>query len=169
MGRRRRSNRSRFSNTVIPYDFWGQAQGSSKIITCEDLGLTRNRTMRPVRAVCTVVWQYSGYAAPCAMLSLFDTKADVCAVSQTVICGGTSRSMSCRATRATDFGDYHSDKSNVLTIIFPGYASGTITYSGTVWIQIAPHKVATHVSIAQRLARFALVGRDEKEPASGDP
>lgn len=142
MGRRRRRGGP---PRLLPYDFVASFGATSKNVTCADLGLVRNRSMRPYRAHVTAAI-VGATQMPALYLSLFDTKNDVVGISYNCVLGATARSVSVRVPRFTDFGDYHDDGSVVMTISLGNYYNGTATVAGTIWMQFAPHKVATKVS-----------------------
>lgn len=144
MGRRRKKGGGGHSR--IPYDFVASFAAGSKNITCADLGIVRNRSMKPVRISISAAI-VSASQLPACYITLNDTKEDTLTVSRSVVLGATARSISVSAPRSTDFGDYKSDNSNVATIICPNWYNGTVTASGTVWMDYAPHKVTTRVAL----------------------
>lgn len=156
MPRRNRRNTRRAAPRVLPFDFYSIISASTKIINVEDLGLARNRAMRPVSAKITAVSTATSQLPVCYIALYGPSDSDNIAVSANTVLGVAPRTLSVRAPRVTDFGDYASDTAPVLQVFLPGYYSGTITVSGTVWMQFAPHKVTTKVALAQRFESMHL-------------
>lgn len=161
--RRRRRSRPALPQRTIPFDFAGTCAAATKQISCSDLVLTRNRAMRPYKAVCRAVWQYSGYTPPAFFIALHDTKGDVLCVSKNTVVGSSPSSVSVYAPRGTDYGDFESDVSVVLFLNFPYYSAGTITYSGTIWMQFAPHKITSRVALSRMYPDCYPPDDDENE------
>lgn len=143
----KRSKRGRGGpRDVIPYDFVATFGAASKRVSPDDLGLVTNRAMRPVKAsVNAAIVAHS--VNPALYLSLYDTKTDIINVSRSVVLGTSTARVSVHAPRGTDFGDYSSSSSPVLDLNLANFYNGSVTVSGTIWFQFAPHKVTTKVSL----------------------
>lgn len=140
---RRRGRRSR---QVVPYDFVATFSSSSKLVQLEDLKIDRNRAMRPVRV--SVSAAITGQTQlPALVISLFDTKDDIVNVSRPVTVGVSPTRLSLSVPRTTDFGGYHDDKSSVMIFNLLNYYNGTVTITGTLWMQYVAHKVPSQVAI----------------------
>jgi len=135
---------------TIAFDFAGVASAASKSITPDDLELKLTRAMRPVRATCSVAIT-GATQLPAFYISIYGTHdKDILTVSRNVVVGSTARTITVNVPRATDFGDYPSaGNTQVIMLSFPNYYNGTITYSGTLWVQFAPHKVASKVALVK--------------------
>ncbi|KZC13101.1 hypothetical protein WN55_05506 [Dufourea novaeangliae] len=131
----------------------------TKDIVPSDIGLVLNRSVRPYRAVVSASIVASTQL-PSFAFSMYDTKNDIIGVSPNKVLSAATVMVRLRAPWGTDFGDY-ATSSSILTLIFSGYYNGTITYSGTIWFQLAPHKVASKVSDV--LDRFSSNPRSSNE------
>lgn len=133
-------------NDVVNYDFVASFGSAGKKVTPADLGIVRNRSMRPLRVVANAV-MCGASQSPAMYLSLYDTKDDIISVSRSVVVGNFSTRTSVSAPRGTDFGDYAADDSNVFQINLANYYNGTITVSGTIWMQFVSHKITSKVAL----------------------
>lgn len=165
MPSRRKTRRSpRQPPRLVPCDFWGIAQASSKIVNLSDLSMPSTRAMRPYKATISaaVVSQSQNPGFQFSIHGPSDT--DNITVSRNIVLGSTARSITAFAPRMTDFGDYPAENTPVITMFFPGYYNGTITFSGTVWFQIAPHRVMSKVALTRL---FDPDSRDPGDDLSG--
>lgn len=171
-GRRRaRNGRRSLPPRVIPYDFAAQYKTANKGVTLAMLDIKINRPMRPFAVRITASFSAPvGVAFPIFFFALYGpSDVDNIALSSNVALSGTTQRLYVRAPRGTDFGDYPHD-GNVLQFLSSGFnQNGTFSVSGTVWMQFAPHKVATTLTLESRLARLALMcdSTDSQKDGSG--
>lgn len=165
MGRkgRRGGRRNRFPARTVPFDCVGNFQATTKIINHADLGFTATRSFRVIAFRFQVVSKSSDFPVA-VQVSVYNPEAsDICYVSRPSLTDHRVKVISGRLPRFMDFGDVGTKNVNTPVLIFSyvGNASGTvyptIYFTGTVWIQYAPHKIPSAVSraIAMRAAEEA--------------
>lgn len=162
--RQRRTRRGRsFPPRVIPFDTFGTVSAASKNITAGDIGLPTSRSVRPIRATISVA--IVGHTqCPAFNYGLMGpSDSGNVTVSRTLVVGVTARSVGVSAPRGTDYGVYDQGGRVVCTLYFPGYYNGTITFSGTIWFQYAPHRQMTKVAFEQMCPELNKSGSDDDD------
>lgn len=164
--RKRRGNR-RQAPRVIPFDFHGATSASTKNINYSDIGF-RN-TLSPFRVVRATILCIYGATPPMPIVQMnmisAMTDTDIITLSPCKPVGSVNVRFNMRAPRFTDYATSAANKP-VIQMAITNSVSGTVAFSGTVWIQMGPHTLATKVSIAAFRARFITDDDDDEADAN---
>lgn len=143
---------------VVPFDFYGIMKSTTKLVNHSDVGLLGTRAYRihsySVQIVCTM----SGDYPTTVSIATYNSQAsDLVHISRPqLVSKNIPRIIRGKIPSFIDYGDIQgTDPTRApLLLITQQWSEGpvpTVTFSGTIWIQFAPHKVPTKVARALAL------------------
>lgn len=156
--RRQRRRKKRVAPRVVGYDFRGSTSQSTKDINYSDIGFSAVSSPFRVLGLRITAAVGSGYEPAVIQIALYHNivdqanSRDVVSVSAAKVVGPNPVSISVRSPRNQDYGTSVANRAICTLNVIE--KTVLVTFSGTAWIQSAPHRLMTTVSFAQSRLLF---------------
>lgn len=156
--RRNRRRKKRVTPRTVGYDFRGSTSQGTKDINYSDIGFSNVNSPFRVLGIRLSVAVSPTYEPAVVQIALYHNivdvanQRDVVSVSPAKVVGPNPTTISVRAPRNQDYGTSVANRAICTLNIVE--TKVLVTFSGTVWIQSAPHRLMTAVSFVQSRSLF---------------
>lgn len=153
--RRNRRTRRRTLPNVLRYDYVAQFAATSKEVQVQDVGL--NGINRPCRILGgSFTFTVVGHTrCPAVQVVVWGPAKEALTISAPSSIGVSPRRITFRVPRGTDYSSF-APTDSLMSINIPMYYDGTITVTGWLTVQHAPHKQVSKVTVTEELSLTGL-------------